>query len=68
MSVERCARINSSSRGWIAVQIDVRFGPCDAGPLGISSGWPIFAMSSTGTSMRRSSFFFSEVSTTVTGR
>ena len=27
-------------------------GPCDAGPLGISSGWPTFAMSSTGTSIR----------------
>ena len=42
--------------------------PATRGPLGISSGWPIFAMSSTGTSMRRSSFFFSDVSTIVTGR
>ena len=37
MSVERCARTSSSSRGWIALQIDGRTGPCDAGPLGISS-------------------------------
>jgi hypothetical protein len=52
----------------MAVQIDWRLGPWEAGPLGISCGWPIAAMSSTGTSMRRSSFFFAEVSTIVTGR
>ena len=51
ISVDRCARTSSSSRGWIAVQIDERTGPCDAGPLGISSGSPIRAMSSTGTSI-----------------
>ena len=50
------------------VQIDVRAGPCEAGPLGISTIWPIFAMSSTGTSIVNSSFFFSDVSTIVTGR
>ena len=37
ISVERCARISSSSRGWIADQIDGRASPTDAGPLGMSS-------------------------------
>ena len=43
-------------------------GPCDAGPLGMSSASSIFAMSSTGTSIVSSSFFFSPASTIVTGR
>ena len=68
ISVEVWARTSSSSRGWIAVQIEDRTGPFDAAPLGISSICPIFAMSSTGTSIDRSSRFFSEVSTIVTGR
>jgi hypothetical protein len=34
ISVDRCARISSSRRGWMAVQIDCRAGPCEAGPLG----------------------------------
>ena len=51
ISVERCARISSSRRGWIAVQIDGRVGPCEAGPLGMSIGSPSRAMSSTGTSI-----------------
>ena len=38
-----------------AAQIDVRTGPCDAGPLGISIGCASCAMSSTGTSTRSSS-------------
>ena len=45
-------RINSSSRGWIAVQIEGRVSPTDAGPLGMSSAVVRRAMSSTGTSMR----------------
>ena len=68
MSVERCACTSSSSRGWIADQIEDRAGPCAAGPLGISSISPIFAMSSTGTSICSSSRFFCEVSTMVTSR
>ena len=52
----------------MAVQIEARLGPCDAGPLGISSGWPSLAMSSTGTSIRSSSVFFEPASTSVTGR
>ena len=42
-------------------------GPCEAGPLGISSASPMRAMSSTGTSIVSSSFFFCDVSTIVTG-
>jgi hypothetical protein len=37
ISVERCARISSSSRGWMADQIEGRESPTDAGPLGNSS-------------------------------
>ena len=51
----------------MAVQIDERGAPA-AGPLGISSISPIRAMSSTGTSIVSSSFFFCDVSTMVTGR
>ena len=51
----------------MALQIDER-GAAPAGPLGISTGSPIRAMSSTGTSMVSSSFFFCDVSTMVTGR
>ncbi len=68
MSVDRCALTSSSRRGWIADQIDWRGGGCDAGPLGISSSCPIRLMSSTGTSIRSSSFFFADVSTIVTPR
>ena len=67
ISVERCARINSSRRGWIDDHIDGRGSPCDAGPLGIRSAANL-AMSSTGTSMRSSAAFFSAASTMVTGR
>ena len=66
--VERCDWTSSSRRGWIADQIDVRDAGCDAGPLGISPVSPIRAMSSTGTSIRSSSSFRCDVSTTVTGR
>ena len=34
------APARAAADGW-RVQIDVRTGPCDAGPLGISSIWPI---------------------------
>ena len=34
ISVERCARTSSSSLGWMALQIEGRAGPCEAGPLG----------------------------------
>ena len=51
----------------MALQIEDRCAP-PAGPLGMSSTSPILAMSSTGTSMVSSSFFFCEVSTIVTGR
>ncbi len=49
-------------------QIDVRAGPCDVAPLGISIGCAIFAMSSTGTSTRSSSGLGARASTIVTGR
>ena len=65
--VERCARISSSSRGWMADQIDGRASPTDAGPLGMSSAVVSFAMSSTGTSMVSASAFFLPASTMVTG-
>ncbi len=52
----------------MALQMLVRGVPCDVGPLGISIGSPMRAMSSTGTSMRTSSAFFAPASTTVTGR
>ena len=52
----------------MALQIDVRTGDCEAAPLGIATTSPILAMSSTGTSIVSSSFFFSDVSTIVTGR
>ena len=67
MSVDRCVRTSSSSRGWIALQIDDR-GAAHAGPLRMSWISPIRAMSSTGTSIVSSSFFFCDVSTMVTGR
>ena len=51
------------------VQMDVRTGPCAAGPLGISGpGVPIFARSSTGTSTVSDSPFGCRASTIVTGR
>jgi hypothetical protein len=52
----------------MAVQIEARDPLPDAAPLGMSGGSPSLAMSSTGTSIRSSSRFFSEVSTMVTGR
>ncbi len=67
INVERCARIISSSRGWIADQIDGRASPRPAGPLGICSGLATFAMSSTGTSMVSASAFLWPASTIVTG-
>ena len=66
--VERCARMISSSRGWIAAQIDGRASPMAAGPLGMLSVLVSFAMSSTGTSIVSSSAFFWPASTMVTGR
>ena len=66
--VERWARTSSSRRGWMAVQIEARTGPCAAGPLGTSTGLPSAAMSSTGTSMRSSSCLLWPASTMVTGR
>jgi hypothetical protein len=68
MSVERCARIRSRSRGWIAAQIDGRVSPNAAGPLGMSSAVVNFAMSSTGTSIVSFSSFLCPASMTVTGR
>ena len=67
ISVERCARISSSSRGWIADQIEVRPSP-PAGPSGMLPTTPGFAMSSTGTSIESFSDFFAPASTMVTGR
>ena len=66
--VERCARISSTSRGWMDGQIDRRCGPPPTGPEGSSSSWPICRMSSTGTSTRRSNCFLLPASTTSTGR
>ena len=59
--VERCARTSSSRRGWMAGQIERRCRTL-AGPSGISSAEgsmasPRRAMSSTGTSTRRSNAF-----------
>jgi len=68
MSVDWCALISSSSRGWMADQIDGRDPPADAGPLGMSSAVVSRAMSSTGTSIRSFRFFFAPASTMVTGR
>ena len=68
MSVERCSRTSSTSRGWMAVQMELRTGPCAAGPEGISMGSPRRAMSSTGTSMRSASVRRAPASTMVTGR
>ena len=68
ISVDRWARMSSSSRGWIADQIDGRASPRPAGPLGIWSGFDGLAMSSTGTSMVSASDFFFPASTMVTGR
>ncbi len=48
--------------------MDARGPGDDAGPLGMSSACPMRAMSSTGTSMRRSRRFLSDVSMIVTGR
>jgi hypothetical protein len=68
IKVERWARINSSSRGWIAAQIDDRDSLAPAGPPGMASVAPGVAMSSTGTSMVSFSAFFAPASTMVTGR
>ncbi len=54
--------------GWMAVQMELRTGPCAAGPEGISMGSPMRAMSSTGTSIRSSSVRREPASTMVTGR
>ena len=51
------------------VQMEVRTGPCAAGPLGMSgAGVPILARSSTGTSTVSESAFGCRASTIVTGR
>ena len=69
MSVERCSRISSRRRGWIAGQMLDRASARDAGPLRISSvSVPSFAMSSTGTSTRSSSCLLWPASTIFTGR
>ena len=70
--VERCARTSSRRRGWIAGQIERRRRTL-ASPSGISSAEgstasPRRAMSSTGTSTRRSKAFLAPASTIVTGR
>ena len=67
-SVVRWARMSSSSRGWMAVQMEVRGGPCEAGPPGRSLECPSRAMSSTGTSTESSNAFRAPASTMVTGR
>jgi hypothetical protein len=70
-SVEVWARIRSSSRGYIAGQIECRAsGSPAAGPDSTSSGRgrPSSAMSSTGTTTSRSSCLRTPASTTVTGR
>ena len=66
-SVERWARMSSSSRGWIDVQI-VCTGCADAGPLTGSGRCPTFAMSAMGTSTVMASDFGARASTMVTGR
>ena len=68
--VERWARISSSSLGWIAGQIEARAGPAlDAGPLaGTSIGWPIWPMSSMGTTTSSSMGLRCPASTIVTPR
>ena len=52
----------------MAVQIDVRAGPCEAGPLGSGSSLSSCAISSTATSTFRSRRFGSLASMIVTGR
>ena len=68
ISVEVCDCTSASSRGWIAVQIDGRVGPCEAGPLGMSIGSASRAMSSTGTSIFSRSALRRPASTMVIGR
>ena len=68
IKVERCDFTSSRSCGCIALQIEGLFGPCEAGPLGISSTLSSCAMSWTGTSTRRSSRLGSLASTIVTSR
>ena len=48
------APARAGAGGWPS-RSTARTGPCAAGPLGTSTGWPSAAMSSTGTSMRSSS-------------
>ena len=67
-SVDVWASITSSSRGWIAAQIDGACGPAAAGPLVIASTCVSRAMSSTGTSMRSDSCRVRPASTMATGR
>ncbi len=52
----------------MAVQIEGRVGPCDAGPLGISTGSASRAMSSTGTSIESFSDLRRPASTMVMAR
>ena len=67
MMVERWARTCSRSLGWMALQMEARRGPCDAGPLGRSSSSSSFVMSSSGTSTQMSRRFGALASTMVTG-
>ena len=66
--VELRTRMISSRRGWMAFQMDTRFGDCEAGPLGRYSCSPRRAMSSTGTSMRSFNCLRALALTMVTGR
>ena len=70
MSVERCSRTSSSSRGCIAGQIERRAGPAARRTrrLGSSITVPSSAMSSTGMTTSISSGLRTPASTTVTGR
>ena len=62
--VVRCARISSSSTGWIEGQIDERSTP----PAGVSLGRENSVMSSTGTITSRSSCLRTPASTIATSR
>ncbi len=65
-SVDRCARISSIRRGWMAGQMPFSPGRVSSGGAGRSSSGRV--MSATGTTMRRSRRGGAVVSTTDTGR
>ena len=71
MSVDRCARMSSSSFGWMLGQIEWRASGPAAAPPGASStsiASPMRAMSSTGTMTSSSSAFLAPASTISTSR